>query len=114
MSKPADAARRAARVLVLLLPVSALAGLTTAGGSPEPVARPSKAGADAFRLRCWQHGRLLFEEVIAGLPGETATRTGARIVATDAQGRPLQVTELQGTTCMVQAAHDDHPRLRER
>ncbi|MDM0080938.1 hypothetical protein QTI17_10080 [Variovorax sp. J31P179] len=66
---------------------------------PTPPAAGGKAPA-TYQLRCWQNGRLLFEEGPVTLSAEA--RQGARMVATDRRGGALFVTaDLGGTTCMA-------------
>lgn len=58
-----------------------------------------------YQIRCWQHGRLLFEENHVGLP-DTA-RYALRISGTDTQGRPLYVADTQHATCLIRRAVDE-------
>ncbi|MDM0108094.1 hypothetical protein QTH97_24310 [Variovorax sp. J22R24] len=67
--------------------------------APTPPATGGKAPA-TYQLRCWQYGRLLFEEGPVTLSAEA--RQGARMVATDRRGGALIVTaDPGGTTCMA-------------
>jgi hypothetical protein len=59
-------------------------------------------------LRCWQEGRLLFEEPLSAVPPEL--RRNARIAATDRQGRALTVIDMASTTCLVR--NNDEPAQR--
>jgi hypothetical protein len=120
-SEPRERGRRASRAVTwlfgLVLPLGALAGLSSSdapasapsGPSLAPLldgakeARPAKG---RYNLRCWQYGRLLFDETISALPAEGSSRYAGRLSAVDRAGRPLQVTELDGSTCLVRAAEE--------
>lgn len=100
--------------LLLQLPLGASAGLAPGGIKPqagETPARPvppapatavaPKPAPGAYRLRCWQFGRLLFDEGPVSLAADA--RQGARLVATDRNGATLIVTDAGGATCLVRA-----------
>jgi hypothetical protein len=123
MSKPNDprAARRlaaltgiallAAAAFLMQLPLGAQAGVAAKGGvptgqiartAPTPESPPVASKATGtFRLRCWQYGRLLFDEGPVSLAGDA--RLGAKLVATDRNGALLLVTEAGGATCLARA-----------
>jgi len=68
-------------------------------GAPALPAAGGKAPA-TYQLRCWQYGRLLFDEGPVTLGAEA--RQGAKMVATDRRGGALIVTaDLGGTTCLA-------------
>lgn len=72
-----------------------------------PAARSTSAkesgGPHRYQLRCWQYGRLLFDEGPVTLPADA--RKAARVVAYDRQGAPLIVSEAGGsTTCLARPA----------
>lgn len=75
------------------------------GDAAEKAAEAPKAAAPAstvgYRLRCWQYGRLLFDEGPVVLGAEA--RQQARMVATDRQGAALLVTDAGGATCLARA-----------
>lgn len=95
----------AATVVLLQLPLSATAGI--AGGNrdrgvaqvPSPSAEPIQRASATYQLRCWQYGRLLFDEGPVTLGPEA--RQGAKLVAIDRNGAPLIVTDAGGTTCLA-------------
>ncbi len=126
MSKPSDARAplRAVVTVMLLAPVLAWPVVATIDGEAAqnapvaaPVARsgaslPVPSGAPTvpprtghYQIRCWQHGRLLFEENHVGLP-DTA-RYALRISGTDTQGRPLYVADTQHATCLIRRSFDE-------
>lgn len=64
-----------------------------------PPARP--ASPPAQRMRCWQHGRLLFEEYVSPLP-----ESAARYRLTTPGGRsPVYLLDTGNGLCLVQSAH---------
>jgi hypothetical protein len=89
--------------VLLHMPRGATAGVATgaddrvAAKAPPPAANPRAQGT--YRLRCWQYGRLLFDEGPVTLGPET--RQGARLVATDRQGGTVIVTDSGWTTCQA-------------
>lgn len=96
--------------LVLQWPLGAKAGYAAGDGArglpPPPPAASTKAPAaastkagGAYQLRCWQYGRLLFDEGPVTLNADA--RRSATLVATDRHGAPLIVTESGGTTCLA-------------
>jgi hypothetical protein len=106
MSKPSD--RRWFAAALLLLPsLGALGGATV---DPVPVApRPTETErlplpVDGWQIRCWQYGRLLFEENRVRLP---ADRAGLRLSGLDRHGRPMYVVETANATCLVRGAVDE-------
>ncbi|AMO22648.1 hypothetical protein UC35_06820 [Ramlibacter tataouinensis] len=92
----------AATGLLLQLPLGAAVGIAGDRGAPRDPPRPpapSQKAPPAYQLRCWQHGRLLFDEAPVTLGPEV--RQGARLVAIDRNGAPLMVTVAGETTCQV-------------
>ena len=97
------AALVAATGMLLQLPRGATAGVAT--GADDRVAppasnpAPNKKAQGTYRLRCWQYGRLLFDEGPVTLSPET--RQGARVVAFDRHGGTLIVSDAGWTTCQA-------------
>ena len=106
MSRPSDA-RRGVAAFLLLLPVLALGGVTVgAPATPRAAApEPPPPVAGLYQIRCWQHGRLLFEDRIT-LPADAASY-GIRLSGTDRNGRPMYVAETRNATCLVRVAADE-------
>ncbi len=128
MSKPVD--RRAPRVAVIASSVAAAAAaivaaiamtgapaaqaalvtppaataMPTPAASPAAIAATTPPGTDAaprgWQLRCWQQGRLLFEENGVQLPAD-ASAAGLRLRGTDRHGAPVYVTDSQNATCLI-------------
>src|SRR5262245_52368304 len=97
MSKPSEA-RRVLAALVLLVPVLAIGGIV--GAPALPVAsEPPPPAPGLYQIRCWQHGRLLFEDRIS-LPADAATYS-IRLSGTDRHGKPMYVAETRNATCLV-------------
>jgi hypothetical protein len=91
--------------LLLQLPLGATAGIASGDGErylsrigPQAAA-PNQKAPSTYQLRCWQYGRLLFDEGPVTLSAEA--RQGARLVAIDRHGAPLIVTDTGGTTCLA-------------
>jgi hypothetical protein len=95
----------AATAMLLQLPFGATAGIASGNGDrkashvPSSNAAPNQKASGTYQLRCWQYGRLLFDEGPVTLGGEA--RQGARLVAIDRNGAPLIVTDTGGTTCLA-------------
>ena len=104
----------AAVVGILQLPSGATAGVATAAAAaddrvvsglppapPPPASTPAprQKGQGTYRLRCWQYGRLLFDEGPVTLGPEA--RQGAKLVATDRNGGSVIVTDSGWTTCQA-------------
>lgn len=112
--RSADSARTTALRLVLAGIAVALAAGGFASVAAEP-AEPSllrvaqRAAADddgpPYRLRCWQFGRLIADEVLAGPPAELDA-SSAKIRALDRSRQPIYVTETRNATCVIQARRD--------
>jgi hypothetical protein len=97
----------AATVVLLQLPLSATAGIAYGDRDrgvaqfPSSPAAPSRTAPATYQLRCWQYGRLLFDEGPVTLGAEA--RQGAKLVAIDRNGAPLIVTDAGGTTCLARS-----------
>jgi hypothetical protein len=61
-----------------------------------------------YQLRCWQHGRLLFDEGPVTLAD---ARQGTRLVAIDRHGAALIVTVAGETTCQARPYVAPPPNL---
>jgi hypothetical protein len=95
-SKLLAAALLAAIVGVLLLPLLGNAG--TVAGEPAPPAEratPSKL----YHVRCWQYGRLLFEERDVELSADAVG--GLKLHGLDRNRRPLMVSDTGNATCLI-------------
>lgn len=107
MFKPSEVTRRLLAVGGIVVAASSAAAGAVAAVSTTP---PREAAASAridggYQIRCWQHGRLLFEENHVTLPPDGA-RYALRIAATDRTGRPLYVAQTDSATCLIRAAVD--------
>jgi hypothetical protein len=103
-----------AAIGILQLPLGATAGVATAAAPaddrvvsqlpptpPPPVtaAASRQKAPGAYRLRCWQYGRLLFDEGPVTLGPDA--RQGAKLVAIDRDGGAVIVTDAGWTTCQA-------------
>ena len=95
--------------LALWAPICALAGVTTTG-SPEAAKPPATEkvtkATGSYQIRCWQFGRLLFEENHIALPADNA-QYGVKMAGTDRKGRPIFVAETKNATCLIRSAVDE-------
>src|SRR5512138_419776 len=102
-----------AMVLLLAVPVMASSGVSRI----EP--RETTAGADAlaltgsgYEMRCWQHGRLVFEQNLVEPPSIDGTQYTMKVSGTDRDGRPVYVAETAHATCLVRGTGDGGARSR--
>jgi hypothetical protein len=117
MFNPSKAARLFAGAAAWL-PLAAMAGVTTGGAPPEPPSRaapaaPSTAGTPkantgSYQVRCWQYGRLLFEENHIALPVGNG-RYGIKLAGTDPRGKPIYIADTDNATCLIRAASEAVP-----
>ena len=93
--------------VLLQLPLRATAEISGVGDRnasrvPPSTAVPNQKSQKApgtYQLRCWQHGRLLFDEGPVTLSAEA--RQGSRLLAFDRHGGALIVTVAGETTCQT-------------
>ena len=85
--------------MLLQLPHGAAAGVAPADGDRNPSAGPSPKPPGTYQLRCWQYGRLLFDEGPVTLGPDA--RQGGRLVAIDRHGGSLILTAAGETTCLA-------------
>jgi hypothetical protein len=110
MSRPSELARTLA-ALALLVPAIGWCGVTvgTPAAAAAPVrpvvAEPPAPAAGLYQIRCWQHGRLLFEDRIT-LPADAAAY-GIRVSGVDRNGKPMYLAETRTSTCLVRLAPDE-------
>jgi len=73
----------------------------------------AKGPARGYQLRCWQYGRLVFEENGVRLdPNDGARDASAaggrqRLRVRDREGQPIIVTETANATCLLRAERAD-------
>jgi len=104
----------AATGTVLQWPRGAAAGVAAIAAddrvAPQVASAAPASGGKAsatYQLRCWQYGRLIFDEGPVTLGAEA--RQGAKMVATDRRGGALIVTaDLGGTTCLARPYPPPH------
>jgi hypothetical protein len=93
-----------AALLLLVLPSafeSAQAGVATeenrsAFDAAAAASAPNVAAPLRYRLRCWQHGRLVIEESGIELPAGSV-----KLRAIDARRQPVTLLETNNATCLV-------------
>ncbi|WP_280150895.1 hypothetical protein [Piscinibacter sp. XHJ-5] len=89
-------------VLALVL-VSALAIAADDPRNPldGPPAARAASGETLYQVRCWQYGRLLFEERDLTLPPEVAG--GLKLRGTDRNRQPVYVADTGSATCLIRS-----------
>jgi hypothetical protein len=118
MSNPSDkprAARRAsdpslpaglALLALLVVPVVATSGVSTIEAREAPksaaYAKDSTPSSN-YQMRCWQHGRLLFEQTLYALPTD-GSRYALKVSGSDRLGRPVYVADTINATCLIRSA----------
>jgi len=103
--------RGAATWLALLMPFAAVAGLSTAPSVDGPSQRASseresKVAPGAYQIRCWQFGKLLFEENRVTFPAD-GSQYGVKLGGTDRNSRPVYVAETKNATCLIRGAVEE-------
>lgn len=91
----------------LILPSAGTAGVT-AGESAEVTVVPAPDKVEKgqnYQIRCWQFGRLLFEENHVGLPADWARYT-IKIQGKDRDANGVYVAETSNATCLIRATGD--------
>jgi hypothetical protein len=72
-------------------------------------ARPAPPGGGAYTLRCWQYGKLIFEEDDLAPPPDT--QTAYRLTLRERAGKraSLHLVETLNATCLVQQTRETKP-----
>jgi hypothetical protein len=97
------AATAMAMLALLMMPVLASSGVSR--GEPRASAKPvSCRAADevalGYQMRCWQHGRLMLEQCVPGLPSDPS-RSPLKVSSSDRQGQPVYMAEMRDATCLI-------------
>ena len=66
---------------------------------------PLAAAPGRFVMRCWQHGRLVFEETLSQLPNEPGSMT-IRLHGADRAQSTYQLVDTRTAVCLVKPALD--------
>ena len=85
----------------LALPMWSTAGTIVTERPPAPAARVAAPGKPVFHVRCWQHGRLLFEQRDVDLSGDAIA--GLKLRAVDRYSHPVMVTDTGNATCLIRS-----------
>ncbi|HEV7912664.1 MAG TPA: hypothetical protein VGP22_02765 [Albitalea sp.] len=107
MSNPSKKRRSGAllpAVLALLL-VSALAVAGDETRNPldaAPAPKSTAPGETLYQVRCWQYGRLLFEERDLQLPADVSA--GLKLRGTDRHRQSVYVTDTGNATCLIRSS----------
>ena len=108
MFEHSDTTRRLVAIAAVLAPALTLA---TVSASPVRDGSIDAKSAVGYQIRCWQHGRLLFEENQVTLPADGA-RQAVKISAADRDGRPIYVAATDGATCLIRPSGESLPSHR--
>jgi hypothetical protein len=95
-------------VVLLALPVAASSGVTgieSRDGPPSGAYQKDSAVAYNYQMRCWQHGRLLFEQNLLELP-TGGNRYPLKVSGSDRHGHPVYVAETSNATCLIRSVLD--------
>ena len=98
-----------AMILLLLLPMVATSGVSSIDAQEAPRSgayQKDSKGAFNYQMRCWQHGRLLFEENLVALPAD-GSRYTLKVSGSDRYGRPVYVAETSNATCLIRSIADN-------
>ncbi len=114
--------------IAVIMPLSALSGIsrtdqpapaTQVAAAPaapeEPAVLEQKAGRKAgakgatYSLRCWQYGRLVFEETGVRVDFEGEGQQ-TRLRGTDRSGDPLVITDTRNATCLIRSERQEPTR----
>jgi hypothetical protein len=99
---PAALAVALVGTLVAITPQPADAGKVDAPPQALPPEREAAATDGTYQLRCWQYGRLLFEE--RALVLATDMVEGLKLSGTDRRRQPVLVTDTGNATCLIRRA----------
>jgi len=84
-------------VSTLLVPLLVAAG--TVASETSPPEQPPVTASGLFQVRCWQYGRLLFEEREVQLTSDIAA--GLKLRASDRNKLLVYVTDTGNATCLI-------------
>jgi hypothetical protein len=107
LDSPATAA--IAMVALLAVPVVASSRVSSIESREAPQSgayQKDSKGAYNYQMRCWQHGRLLFEQNLVELPTD-GSRYQLKVSGSDRYGRPVYVAETSNATCLIRSVVAD-------
>jgi len=91
-------------VSTLLVPLLVAAGTVASETSPPEL--PPVTASGLFQVRCWQYGRLLFEEREVQLTSDIAA--GLKLRASDRNKLLVYVTDTGNATCLIRGTPARH------
>jgi len=91
-------------VSTLLVPLLVAAG--TVASETSPPEQPLVTASGLFQVRCWQYGRLLFEEREVQLTSDIAA--GLKLRASDRNKLLVYVTDTGNATCLIRGTPARH------
>jgi hypothetical protein len=81
----------------LVIPLLVTAGTITS--EAPPAEQPAAVASGLYQVRCWQYGRLLFEERDVQLPIDVAA--GVKLRGSDRNKLPVYVADTGNATCLI-------------
>ena len=109
MSKPSKTSGAVVPALLASLLLSALAVAADDTRNPldaTSAARTAGSTESLYQVRCWQYGRLLFEERDLLLPPDVSA--GLKLRATDRNRQAVYVTDTGNATCLIRGTPARH------
>jgi len=99
-------------VLLLVVPVMASSGVSRIEPrATSPGSADAQVAGSSYEMRCWQQGRLVFEQNLVELPSSDGTPYTLRVSGADRDGRPVYVAETTNATCLLRSTADFGARL---
>lgn len=83
---------------------------TDSDGSKAGPRADARSGAGLYQIRCWQEGRLVFEETARSIdlaPGRYSTKFQGK----DRNGSPLYVADTRNSTCLIKGVEGTSERV---
>ena len=107
LDSPAAAAIAMLALLTVPLVASSRVSSIESREAPQSGAyQKDSKGAYNYQMRCWQHGRLLFEQNLVDLPTD-GSRYQLKVSGSDRYGRPVYVAETSNATCLIRSVVAD-------
>ena len=85
----------------LMLAFSGVAADAAVIDGVPPAKASSGSSSPRYHLRCWQDGKLIFEQSVATLPADAGRST--RLQSKDGAQEPVIVYETRNATCMARS-----------
>ena len=80
-------------------------GLLDKGKEVTPKPKSDTISSTGYQLRCWQYGKLIFEEDNLSPPPDTQVAYKLTLREREAKHSPVHLVETLNATCLVQPSH---------